>query len=196
MPRKCRQVRRIETPEQEALVTNNMALVRWTIGRSLPRIKAAHLEPDEVEGELFLTLVNAAAAFSPALGFKFSTYATRSMFKKIATMAARQKCLCRTAKVESIDKLVGDRITYRDQIYDPAPGPCEVAEVKEEVALLSAAVVKVEPEHAAIIRERAKGRTLRQIGKRLGCSGEGARWKFKKAAERVMEFLPVGMVQP
>jgi RNA polymerase sigma factor (sigma-70 family) len=80
---------RMKQDKQERLVTENQGLVRYAIHRKyswwINNPEAVkHLSFDDLVQEGNLGLIRASELFDPALGYKFSTYATRWIEQKIS----------------------------------------------------------------------------------------------------------------
>ena len=62
-----------------ALVEDNLALVHWCVKRFLPPAAIAAIGYDDLVSVGNIALVKAAQYFDPAMGFRFTTFATHSI---------------------------------------------------------------------------------------------------------------------
>jgi len=64
------------TPEQKQMIENNISLARFTANKC---VKRYGLSPEDAVSVCYYGLVRAAIGFDPDKGFRFSTYAVRTM---------------------------------------------------------------------------------------------------------------------
>jgi RNA polymerase sigma factor (sigma-70 family) len=176
------------TPEQEALVTENMGLVRFVIYKyGLQYRLPQHVDYDDIFSVGCLGLMRAAAQFNPSLA-KFSTFAVPKIRSAIQGEIARyevakrggfgrDKGFRRAASIEAL----------REKGYDPAYVESEVEE-QVDIPRLTAALNhlhEVDRRLPVIVQLRSQGKTYREVGLEVGLSHERVRQLCVKARQAV-----------
>ena len=161
------------TAEQQAMVSDHIRLA-WKYSKS-NRVPPG-LTMEEWESECFLTLVQAARSYKPALGFKFSTYAYKCFRSRWARMYQRYKsqkhAAHQTVGLELMEKL----------IPDPRQDSVSAQGAKVQLDFLMGILSEYERE---ILFRRMDGEPLRDIGKTLGISTEWVRQKQEVAIRKM-----------
>lgn len=113
-----------------ALVESNVNLVRWWSRRYFHRATQSGIDPDDVEQEAQLGLVEAAARFRPELGTKFSAFARPFIRGHICRLFEGRKRSPRTFDplAYQASKDVHDRVRDRDfsDRSEGAPRPSRI----------------------------------------------------------------------
>jgi RNA polymerase sigma factor (sigma-70 family) len=173
-------VRRLNA-QQQALVSENIALSMWVIRRMWrsARVRwAFRHNVDELRSVAYEGLTKAAAYFEPERGIKFCTLATRLMIQAIWQAADRQRTQTRglsfdpPARPEKVMDLVADT---------------EASEQLEDA-------LRHLPRRTRVIFEEhyAAGKDLAEIGQAMGVSRE----RIRQLVERGLETLRAHMPAP
>ena len=118
------------------------------------------VDRDDLEADCSIALWRACQLFDPARGYQFSTYACRSIRN------AAMKYVAREAK---------HRNGHHVPVADPADRGRSPTAVADDRLDLDCMLNTLQERDADILRARARGQTLRDIGRRLNLTGEAVR---------------------
>jgi RNA polymerase sporulation-specific sigma factor len=170
-------------PQQEQLVTDNLALVRW-IAR---RYAFGGRDLDDLVQEGTLGLIKAARSFDPSLGFAFSSFAYSCIQNHLRTFLGRER------ETLSLDEPLGDADgdTHADILPDARPSPEHVAVSTGHVGAVLASL----PEREATVLRLRFGlddgveRTGEEVGQTLGLSKMRVSQIERKALARIRKAV-------
>jgi RNA polymerase sigma factor (sigma-70 family) len=170
---------------ENAIAEANMALVPAMAKRmGIPNVDFA-----EMVSEGNMTLLRSIEKFDASKGFKFSTYAGRSILRTLGRLARNTNRYRQRFSAE-LDPKVGyvDPSSIRHE--------CQVRDSVEAVTdILSHNRARLSPIERTVVRERfdiggqGKGRTLSEVGKMVGLSNERVRQIQARALGRIRAVL-------
>lgn len=153
------------TPEQAKVAGDNIGLVHAMM--RLPHVRACGIDRGELLSIGQLVLCDCARLFKPELGFKFSTYACRSILTVFSREVTRRK---RFRDAEGHPRDPVSLATRRGDLSDPrgnAPPAGHVSdEVAEQFAIALAALD--DRERFVVVMRITEGATLKEVGLILG----------------------------
>ena len=188
-------------------------LVLWVVNRwaAHPAVQLLGREDAEQAGRL--GLLEAAARFDPARGTRFPTYAVPWIEQTIR----RESFLCHAVRVPSWiaqgrrpvrpelaaaaeRALACGRLAFDEdgaeraapEPADPWPGPEEEAERAEAPEVLGRLLALLTRRERAVVLGRARGETLRRLGRRLGVSKQRVAQIQAKGMARMRAFARQG----
>lgn len=162
------------TPEQEALVSENLKLAFWMANR----YRRADRDEADLESEAQLGLVKAALEYDPSRGGNFGAFAASVIkFRFFAYFRRTRKQEVETSLY--LHDAEGEEIERRELRTDPDPtAPVLHAQVRRAVAALG-------PRQRAVVMRWLSDRTLEDVGAELGVSRTRA-WALEAAAMKTL----------
>lgn len=126
------------------------------------------MDKEDNEGEALFTFCCAAANFRPELGWKFSTYAA------VCHLNKRKSIYKQIAAPHKDANIIFARFTHEDlKDWEPRSGEMSVEEqleIWEDIEQKLQILKVLDPRSKEIVRRKAAGEKLGQIGKDLGLS--------------------------
>lgn len=216
-PRVCRMCKGRCSPEERGLcrpckevrderVLGNTALVTLVLRKLWPSSWTATAQRlggyEEINQEGQLALIRAAEYFDPSRGFKFTTYATRSIYYALAELQARTVHWCPRNKAQREGWKLPCQFSNNTSLVhgdweDSTPASPEERsslDDRDQLARMWALVEAALPpaEWAVVkIRFQGEGGTLKDAGDLLGVTRERARQIQMRAVKRLRETLDV-----
>lgn len=160
------------TPEQWKLVTENQGLIFFVLDKA--RARGFRVDEDDALIAAGDALIRAARCFKPERGFKFSTYATRSIFSALReSRMGRHARRCRRFSDLSED-------AERMAASKPAPAQPEPTEHAEQIASIRRVLCLLDDRTQMVIRLRygldgIPRMRLSDVGETLGVTRERVR---------------------
>lgn len=162
------------TPEQEALVSENLKLAFWMANR----YRRADRDEADLESEAQLGLVKAAIEYDPSRGGNFGAFAASVIKFRFFAYFKRTRKQERETSLFLHDQN-GEEIERRELRTDPDPcAPVMHAQVRRAVAALG-------PRHRDVVLRWLAGRTLEEVAVDLGVSRARC-GQLEKAAMRTL----------
>lgn len=170
------------TDRRDQLVLENMALVRHILGRSFANLPS-HVDLENLESAGVVGLVQAATAFDPSNGVKFSTFAYRRIHGAIVDELRRNSPLSQEmlARIAAISKI-------REELSQPAT---------VEILAEKAALTVEEVEEALQAMRFASPEEYTEAAENIGVSRQSAtppellsRKEQKQALVQAIKALP------
>ncbi len=179
------------TTEQQALVSDNIKLVYYTVNK-LPDSELKARYKDDLTSEGMLGLIKAAMSFDPAKS-KFATYATRCILNEIFMFIRK---LNKGGPTVSLSTVVGQsddgrEVTIGDMIADNNSSTDEFdreedARIKQQ--LLSEFLSKRKPRDREVFELMKKGLKQREVANELGLSQSYISRIFKRLKKDFGKF--------
>lgn len=181
------------TPAQQRLVTQNLGLAH---AAALQFARKFHkVDIDELVADALMGLCCAAVGFNPSLGWKFSTYATKSIHTHMMRGADERTNFSRLNRVErrtgqrpifkSLSITSDDNVNLRDIIPDRREPPADV----DDLPILLARIPKRDRE--ILMRRVGDGVKLREVGAEFKLTKERVRQIVEKACARANSQNPL-----
>ena len=200
--------RRRDAGDGEALDRLIVANLRWAV-RVATRHRHVHGgDQDDLEQAAIGGLMRAARKFDPDRGVRFSTYATWWIRQALARHAGEARLIhvpenpqaraseeaARARAIASIDEPNEHGSTPSELLADRGEAPEEAMRREEAAGVLAAAVRRLGPRDAEVLRRRyglqgGEPETLKEVGDRLGLTRERVRQIEKRARERLARLL-------
>lgn len=174
------------TEDQQKLVTENLPLA-YHYSKKRPIIG---IDPDENESEALFCLTRAASNFDPALGFKFTTFAWTVWLN-------HRKDAHRESQAVTKGYATAQTAYHDDnaKMFDPEdkqPGPDEICERKEEIEDKRNVLRILDPRSRLVMRMKAEGQSLKEIGDALGTTRERIRQIVNRSIFRIQSQFQLG----
>lgn len=99
--------------DRAALITDNLKLVHKLANRYLPRIKDNAVDYDDIFSEGCYGLIKAAETFDPSYGYKFSTYASRTIWGILLRAFGRKGSISVPQHIIEVSRLI-----FREGLLD------------------------------------------------------------------------------
>lgn len=166
------------TPEQQELVTANMALAFDYARKNSP---PGGMDFQEWESECLYRLCIAASTYKPELGWAFSTYAVKCLSTGWCTvqhhMTREMRDYRRHSRMGDLDILVVDQ---------------RRADTSEDVkAQLDSLLARLPERERLVLQGRAGGKILTEIGEELGITRERVRQIQERALTRLWRHVRI-----
>lgn len=157
------------TEEQQKIVTDNLGLA-YHLAQKKP---IPGMDRDDNESEALFCLTRAALNFRPELGFKFTTFFWR-------VWVNHRKDGVRESQMEVRGYFapkcrLGQENMGHMEPMDLSESPYETLEHREEIDSMRAVFKLLDPRSRLIMRLRADGQSLAEIGEALGTTRERIR---------------------
>lgn len=182
----------LDQVDQDALIVAHMPVARHLATKYLRKLPK-HMEADDVISAAYIGLVQAAHAFDPARGFKFTTFAKRRIIGAIIDDlrhdAGRKQYRGKGIQIVQWPDPIADGIVSYDR-PDPGLGPDHGCYVADNLAAVDRALLNIEHRRAHFFRERVFGfRSMVDIAKELGCGESRGAQLYRNAANHVRREL-------
>lgn len=166
--RVARQARAGDLSADRLLIESNIRLVFLLIKKYFPTVH----DKEELASIGFLGLIKACRAFDPEKGYRFATFASRSILNEIGMHFRREKK--RSSDVSLTQPIAknknGDELYLEDVVSDPTD-VTQGIEKAEEKELLRVAVRHMDSRDRKLVKLRyGANLTQMQVGKRLSIS--------------------------
>jgi RNA polymerase sigma factor (sigma-70 family) len=165
------------TPEQQRLAADNVGLAYQFASKNSP---PGGMDYEEWESECLLRLCLAAGTYRPEMGWKFSTYAVRCLqsgWCHVQVHNTREmRDYRRRLTIGEMDVHIRDR---------SEKGAC----LNEVRAQLDALLARLPERERLVLRGRANGKFLTEIGRELGITRERVRQIQERALFRLWRYV-------
>lgn len=180
---------------------------RWLVFRIVRPYRGGRCSGDDLVGEGNVGLVVAARRFDPSRGYRFSTYASWWIRKFVLAALDREEkqdsIPLPTERAASSTAEPGPRhrVLSLEAGRLPGRGPSAAGETPEQAVLrselegvLGRALEELSPLEREVLRERfgfddGRGKSLKEIADRRGCSSEWVRQVERRALARAKRRL-------
>lgn len=175
------------TEEQQQLVEENIGLAYDRASKLFDKYSSYNfgMEKDDYISSAMVGLCYAARSYNPNSGYKFSTYAVRSINQKI------KDCIFNiNNNIISLDEQIGGNYEYSEtnEIYDVLGAKDEAMSISE--LMIDLQKILSEVEYGMIIDSVVNGMTYEEIAKKYGYSSKQSVCnKVNKCYERLKRRL-------
>ena len=187
--------RYVESRSEEDLkiaAEKNAWLAAWFTFTLLKKVEVTHLTKDEVFSACCRAIMKSLKKFNPDYGFKFSTYATHSMYRNVMRENSQEKS--HAVRFQTVGRAdYGEWMVYEPYHHEQF----DDVDVRDASRLVLDWInLKFNSRYVMVFKDRAAGITLEETAKKLGVTRERVRQMHAKMVRQAKEqfaFLRGGM---